>query len=82
MRGNGLFDAIGKAFGFAKKNKLISKGLTAAAPAAGSYAPLVGTAGAIAGLLGLGIKRRAPRKRVVRGKGKKKPAPKRRPRRK
>lgn len=83
MRGGSFLGDVGNAFGFVKKNKLISKGLTTAAPFAGQYSPIVGAAGTIAGLLGFGMapKRRRTRKKAVKGKGKTK-ARKRRPARK
>jgi len=74
MRGKGV---LGDVFNFTKKNKLISRGLTMAAPMAGSYSPLVAGAGALAGLLGFG---KRPRRRRAVAK-KKKPVKRRRVRR-
>ena len=45
---------------FAKKHKVVSRGLTMAAPRAGQYAPIVAGAGSVAGFLGFG---RAPARR-------------------
>lgn len=81
MYGNGIVDTLGNALGFVKQNKLISRGLTTAAPAAGEYAPLVGAAGAIAGLLGFGRPRRARRRPAKKGGGKRKVVRKRKPKR-
>jgi len=58
MRGEGLGDFLGNALKFTKSNQLVSRGLATAAPFAGSYAPVVGGLGAVAGLLGWGKKRR------------------------
>jgi hypothetical protein len=66
MKGAGVWDnivsGVRSALSYAKKNKLISKGLTAAAPLFGTYAPAAMGAAGIANTLGYGRKRGRPKK--------------------
>lgn len=60
MHGQGFWGDVGKALKFTKSNKLVSRGLSTAAPFAGQYSVPVAAAAQVAGLLGWG---RAPRRR-------------------
>jgi len=62
MKGKGIREILGKIHDFVKKNKLISRGLTAVTPFAGSFSPLTAGAATGAAALGYGRKRR-PKKR-------------------
>lgn len=68
MHGQGI--SLGRLFRggnrYARKNKVVSRGLMAAAPRAGKYAPAVYGGSVLAGMLGYGKparKRKAPAKK-------------------
>jgi hypothetical protein len=65
MKGGALWDnivsGVRSALAWAKKNKVISKGLTAAAPLTGTYAPIALGASALADKLGYGKRRGRPK---------------------
>ena len=71
MKGGALWDnivsGVKNALSWAKKNKLISKGLTAAAPLAGTYAPLALGAAGIADKFGYGKKKVGRPKKTMKG---------------
>ena len=60
-QGGSLKDIFGKVNRFLKEHKLISRGAAALAPHAGTFGPLVGKIGSVAGALGYG--KRRPRRR-------------------
>ena len=66
MHGQGVRRDVNKALKFTKNNHLISRGLGAAAPFTAEFAPVVGAAAGIAGLLGWGKKKR--RRKAVKKK--------------
>lgn len=57
-RGAGVMDWAKKAYDFVKKHKLLSRGAKALAPHMGSYQNMATKAGHIAGVMGLGRRRR------------------------
>ena len=57
MRGRGIGDVFKRLYQTIRDKKLISKGLSMAAPYSGSYSPIVSGASALASKLGFGRRR-------------------------
>lgn len=72
MHGQGFFGDVGKLFStghtFAKKNRVVSRGLAAAAPLGAEFAPLIMAGSIGAGLLGYGRRRPAKRRKPAKRK--------------
>lgn len=65
MHGQGFRKDVNKGLKFTKDNHLISRSLGAAAPFTAEFAPVVGAAAGIAGLLGWGAKPKRKRRKTA-----------------